>query len=176
MIGHFGTGKDTVAEYLKAKHGFHVVSIYQPLRILAEKLYKNPSRTQIYELGKSLSEAFGEDLFIWWCTKTLKLLGGRVAIKDARFVNEVVWLSRVAKLILLVECDPQVVHERLKLRGRPGDPADLETLKKMWGEEGELESVRNLGLKNLVKIENNQDLQTLYSRVDEALRGVGLIR
>lgn len=171
VIGHFGVGKDTVAEHLWRKHGFSVLSMYQPLRTLAQALYGEPSRTQIYGLGKTLSEAFGKDLFIWWCSKALRKLGGRVVVKDARFTNEIVWLSGIAKLVILVECEPSMVLERLKKRGRPGDPSDLEALKKMWENEGELESVKQLGLKNLLVVQNNEDLEALYRKVDGALEG-----
>lgn len=169
LIGHFGSGKDTVAEYLNLKHNFKVVSIYQPLRTLAQRLYGEPARTQLYELGKNLSEAFGRDLFIWWCSKTLEHEAGRVVVKDSRFTNEIVWLSGVAKVVILVECDPQVAFQRLSRRRRPGDPPSLEALRAMWQSEGELESVVELGLKNLVKVTNNEDLESLYRRVDRVL-------
>lgn len=159
-----------MAEHLRDKHGYNVLSMYEPLKKLARDLYGELTRGRVYELGKSLSEAFGKDLFIWWCEHSLRGFRGRIVVKDARFVNEVLWLSGVAKLIIYLESTPEVAFERVKRRGRPGDPADPAELKVMWADEGELESVRNLPIKNLVIVANNDDLDSLYGKVDDALR------
>jgi len=170
VVGHFATGKDTVAEYLKNKYGYAILSMYEPLKKLARGVYGEPTRSRIYELGKSLSAAFGRDLFIWWCEHSLRDFRGRIVVKDARFLNEVMWLSGVAKLIIYLESAPEVAFERVKLRGRPGDPADLTELKTMWKDEGELDSIRNLPIKNLIIVTNNGDLDSLYGKVDDSLR------
>jgi dephospho-CoA kinase len=170
ITGHFATGKDTVAEYLRDKHGYMVLSMYEPLKKLARDIYGEPTRSRVYELGKSLSEAFGRDLFIWWCEHSLRDFRGRIVVKDARFANEVLWLSGVAKLIIYLESTPEVAFERVKRRGRPGDPADLAELEVMWADEGEVDSIRDLPINNLVVVANNGDLDSLYGKVDDALR------
>ncbi|MEM0120058.1 MAG: hypothetical protein QW688_01265, partial [Thermoprotei archaeon] len=126
VTGHFSTGKDVVAEYLRSKYGYRVLSMYEPLRSVARKVYTNPTRSEIYALGKSLSEAFGEDLFIWWCDRSLKGFVGRTVVKDVRFVNECVWLSGIAKLIIYLESPPELAIEWVKRRGRLGDPRDVD--------------------------------------------------
>ncbi len=169
LIGHFGTGKDTVAQYLRVRHGYSVVSMYEPLKTLAEKLCFPQDRTTIYELGKSLSDAFGRDLFIWWCGSRLKGATGTVLVKDARFINEVVWLSRLARVVIYIASDPRDALQRIRLRARPGDPQTIEDLKAMWDREGELDQIGSLGLGNLVVVHNSGDLESLYRAVDAVL-------
>jgi dephospho-CoA kinase len=165
LIGHFGVGKDTASEYLKEKHNFEVVSIYQPLRKLALEIFGTQKRQELNKLGFALSSAFGNDIFIWWCSKQITQ-NKHYVIKDARFKNEIEWLSSVCDALIYLNAKPEVVFERIKIRGREGDPKTLEELKTLWEEEGEIESAKHLA--NFV-LDNNGEKQKLFCELDKIL-------
>jgi dephospho-CoA kinase len=161
LIGHFGTGKDTAAQYLSSKYGFTVYSIYEPIRVLAQDFFGRVDRKTLNLLGKRVSHAFGNDIFIRWCAD--KIVNGNTVVKDARYINEISWLSKVSDAVICLEADPELVLKRIKRRGREADPTSLDELKTLWSEEGDLNEVRSDGI---VKIDNSGGLEELYSKLE----------
>lgn|GEM_PF-1666299 len=169
LIGHAGTGKDTLASYLDTHHGFKVVSMYQPAR---EILFrgcgdKSEDRARLNSLGQVLSEMFGRDVFIRWCSNLIT--EEKIVIKDARYENEIEWLLRVCDMVIRLTAKPETVLERMLSRKRPGDPRTLEEVLEVWRKETEIDSP----LAGVITLENSGRLEELYDRMDTLLTGEG---
>ncbi len=160
-MGHAGCGKDSVAEYLSRKYNFRIVSFYEPLRNLAKDLFDREDRQTLRRLGRALSDAFGRDIFISYWSSNFP--HGNVVLKDARYRNELVWLSEVCELIIAVKCDPGVSAERIKRRAREGDPADEKELLSEWNQESDLDD----DYPRFHSVDNSADFQTTAKEVDK---------
>lgn len=128
---------------------------------MAQDFFGKADRKTLNLLGKKVSHAFGKDVFIKWCAD--KIVDGDTVVKDARYVNEINWLSQISDAVICLEADPELVFRRIKRRGREADPASLDELKALWSEEGELNEVHDT---RIVKMDNSGGLEELYSKLD----------
>lgn len=166
LIGHAGTGKDTLASYLGTRHGYKIISMYQPAR---EILFKgcgdaSEERTKLNTMGQLLSDLFGRDVFIKWCSN--HLTKGNIVIKDARYENELQWLLQACDVVIRLSAKPETVFERLLSRRRPGDPRTLRELTEIWAKESAIDNPPT----GVITLENSGGIGELYERMDEILK------
>jgi dephospho-CoA kinase len=138
LVGAMGAGKTHLANHLRDRHGYEVVSLAGPLKaeareILGREIDKGVDRQMLTKLGQ---ERRALDPYYWVkrLTDSLDPLGGPYVVDDVRFITEAETLRRFGFEVVLVDTPESVRIARVTERdGRfdPGwltDPSETEWL------------------------------------------------
>lgn len=175
VSGRNGAGKGEVVNYL-ADRSFYGLSLSDVIRDELEKQGVEPTRERMLEAGTSMRGAFGPGAL------ALGLLGRLLpdrnyAIDSIRHPAEVEALrdSGHGFHLVWVEAPVEVRFERMKARGRVGDPADLDAMRVLEGREAtnddsaaqQLDAVRQQA--DFI-VENDSDLPALHEKIRAVFR------
>lgn len=173
LMGKIGSGKDTVADYLVEKHGFDMVGFGDVTREIAKEKGVKPTRENLLQIQKEKVDKYGIDFFpkkIADMIRKRKL--EKVVVNGVRRPEDAKTLKREFGNdfhLVLVETDPKIRFERMKERGRIGDPEEYNHFESQENKEMEL-----FGLDKTFKmaektIENNGTLEELYEETDRLI-------
>jgi len=169
ILGNKGHGKDTISDHLVSKYQFHKKAFGNPLKEICQTLF-GFSHDQLYGNRKEITDKYwgitprkamqfvGTDLFrnkmnelipgishnFWLeCMRRQSGKYDRLVISDVRFQNEVDFIHEMNGIVIKVE------------RGN-------KEIKDNHTSESEIRQIVNYDF----YVENNSDLHTLYSKVD----------
>lgn len=174
IIGLTGTicaGKGEIVKYLKSK-GFEYFVYSDILREEAEKRGIEPTRENLQKLGSSMKIEYGNGVL---SRKILEKIKTNKAVVDGvRTPSEVRELRKAGNFFLIgVNAPQRLRYERLRKRGREGDPTDFRRFKRADNLEnrGKTEGQQiNKCLKMAdFLIINNGSLDDLKKKVDKVL-------
>ena len=174
VSGPYGAGKGEVVEYLRAR-SFYPLSLSDVLRDELAARGETETRERMIATGNELRARNGPGALAE--TLCAKLLPDRNYVIDSiRHPAEVAALraqGRGFKLIW-VDADPALRIERLRSRGRPGDPASLDKLLEQEGRErgGQGESAQQLDAVAALadfRVRNEGSLPALHAAVQKVL-------
>ena len=174
VSGLNGAGKGEVVSYLEAR-SFYGYSLSDVIRDDLRERGVEESREQMIETGNAIRNALGPGGLALRLAD--RLLPDRNYVVDSvRHPEEVAVLrARTSRFKLIwVAADEAVRLERIRKRGRSGDPASREELRRLEGLElgsddpsaQQLLAVRDLAD---VTLENNGTLEELHASIQEAL-------
>lgn len=173
LTGENCSGKGTFAEYLVTK-GFHFLSLSDVIReeLVAEG--KEITRESLIEKGNELRRKFGPSVLAK--KALLKVKGDANCVIDSiRNPAEVEELKKRRGFFLVhVTAKPEVRFERMKQRGREGDPKTLEAFMRIEAAEAkstdatQQQLIATAGLADR-KVSNDSDLQEFYEKIDVLL-------
>ncbi len=176
LIGKIASGKDTVSKYIKEKHGFEEIVLGDIVREIAKERGLSLDRESLLNLQKELTRKYGEDYIIKLAVKRIKekMKEGKkdFVVNGLRREMDVKVLKDSFKDVVIVEvyCDDKIRFERIKNRGREGDPKTFSEFVKQDEEEE-----RSFNISKVIKkyadyrITNNSTLQELYEEVDKLI-------
>ena len=138
LCGHAYSGKSSIAQVLRNKYGFTILSFAEPIKqsnLIFDKLNlpKEPkaSRRKVYQaLGSWARNSLGKDIFIKKLEPKLGLYD-KIVIDDLRFKNEYRFLKENGFFIVKVETPWIILCERAGKEGE--NPVEL------FSDESELE-------------------------------------
>jgi dephospho-CoA kinase len=165
LIGRAGSGKDTVADYLIEKYGFHRYSFAEKLKEVALDLFpvqfKKDRRNLLQQLGAKLRE-INEDV---WVNYLLHTMPGNsitnIVITDCRYENEYDICTKDGFIAVKVNCDDRVRAERLYQRdGRRMTPAEQAHISE------------RLNVPCDYHLNNNFAIESLYLQIDKMVQEV----
>jgi dCMP deaminase len=173
LSGENCAGKGTVAEYLKKK-SFYYLSLSDIIREELKEEGKEITRTNLIDKGNELRNEFGPGVL---ATKTAAKVekDKNYVIDSIRNPAEAKELKKIPGFVLFyVTASPDTRFDRMKSRDREEDPKTLEAfqkIEKIEAGQGDKTKQDLLGTIQLADktIENNSDLNELYSRIDKAL-------
>ena len=135
VTGPNAAGKGEVTGYL-AQQGFRVLSLSDILRETLRREGVSETRERMIEVGARLREEHGPGVL---AIQTLEKLGPDhdYAIDSIRHPGEVETLAGGTRRFVLVwvDADPRVRFERLRARGRSGDPTRFEVFQELESRE-----------------------------------------
>jgi dephospho-CoA kinase len=173
LCGFAGSGKGTVAEFLRSKGCSH----YSIKEIIAEELRNRGmevNRENLIMMANSLRSQHGPDVLVQRVIKQLPQDGNAV-IESLRNPEEVSALRANGNFILIaVDAPIQSRLQRLVGRSRPGDPLTLDDLRRLDGQEEADSSRSGIRIKECISmadfiIVNDGNLARLQTRIDEIL-------
>ncbi|MEK9727541.1 MAG: AAA family ATPase [Candidatus Margulisiibacteriota bacterium] len=171
IVGRNGSGKSSVCDYLKSK-GFNVVSLSDVVRYHAKKRGLNDDRITLTQLANELKTERGLDYFAQASIAHAKHFKD-VVFDSIRHPSEVELFQQHQITLLGVDADLKDCYDRIKMRGKGTDFVTFEEFKaqddyEMSGQSHGQCISDCLELCN-VRITNDQDMKTLFHRVDDVL-------
>jgi dCMP deaminase len=173
LTGENCAGKGTVAEYLRKK-GFYVLSLSDIIREELSNEGKEITREALIKKGNALREEFGPAILAK--KALLKVENDKNYVIDSiRNGAEVDELKKRQDFFLFYITAPaEIRFQRMKARGREGDPTTFEAFLHLEEKERKSEKATHQSLEDAIakadkKIINDADLQRLYDQVDKAL-------
>lgn len=176
LTGKRGSGKDTVAEYLHDKCGFHVLTYTDDvLGPLLKKQGKEVERNNLIDLALKLREEQGKDIL----TKMIAEKVGKEglwAISGVRYPEEDEYFRKFFGenyRLVNVSCDAEKRYERVVKRGTKGEGGmTLEQFKDIENRETEKVINETVELADF-SIENNGSLEELRESIGNIAEKIG---
>jgi dephospho-CoA kinase len=177
ITGKRGCGKDTMAEYLRLKYGFRVLTYTNDvLSPLLSRMGKEITRENLISLALDLRARNGKHVLTEMiCDKIERR--GFWAISGVRYPEEVEYFKeRLGGSFMLVkiDCSAENRHERVVLRGTKGE-GRMTMEQFLEVEERETEKVINETIKLAnFSLDNDGKLGEFYRRIDDLARKLGV--
>jgi len=176
LVGETGSGKDTVAAYLRDTYGAELTRFSDPIKKSLRLFFDNPSKADQAWLYLAFKERFGEDVLhkalarhIAQSTSDLIVVNGLRMPVDETFVHNI-----PGSIIIYVTADQKLRWERTTARYEKSD--DNQTLEAFKHFEETTETERHvpaIGARADVTIHNDSTLEDLLSAVDAVMREHG---
>lgn len=174
LVADISAGKDTAARYLAEKHGFERHTLSDILRAEARVRKLTPTRENLVKIVKELRKKEGIHALIRRAIKKSKK--DKIVIVGIREKEEIDYLKEKfpGKVkILRLTADPKIRFERIKTRGRTGDPKTFKEFLAQEKREWEEFDFKTLFKMADYKIVNDGTVEELYRELDKALKKLG---
>lgn len=172
VMGRIGAGKDALAEYLKRK-GFKQIAFRDAVVEEADKRGLSHTRENLQDVQRECRQRYGEDYFPKKIIEQVEksrakriVITGLRTSTDARTLKEH-FGKRVT--LVLVDAKPEIRFERMKKRGRLGDPKTFEEFLDQERRENEHFDSENAFTYADVMIDNSGTLEELHTRINRLL-------
>lgn len=173
LTGPIGTGKDAVSDYLEEKHDFDTFSCGDAIRQIAQEEGLEPNRENLQMLGKKHRKKEGEGFLGKKAAEMAReSASDRVAVNGIRNPEEVEELKKElgnSFTLAYVHAEKGTRFERLKSRGRSGDPETFEEFEKQDRSEIEKFSMEETFSRADEELKNEGSFEELHDRIDQLL-------
>lgn len=171
LTGRIGSGKGTVAAYIKKKYKAQQFVYSDILGDLLKRMHVPITRSNLQKLGKSLREDFGKDVLVEAMKGDLKEAKAEMRLIDGvRYVNEVEMLRTFPhNRLIFVDVPLEVRYARAKARAEKGEQKlSLDEFKEreVAATEKELDKVRAMA--DFV-IDNSGSIEQLHKQIDDLM-------
>ena len=172
LSGTFGSGKDTVADYLINQKKFQHISLSDLIREEAKKRGLGIDRDSLRNLGNILASEIGEDALARMAIKRKK--SANLVISSIRKPKEVDYLKSLTNFILIfVDAPIKLRFNRMSKRKRVGEESmtfdelkEKENLEMSGKSSQRLDYCKKMADKVIL---NTGTLENLYKKVDVVL-------
>jgi dephospho-CoA kinase len=173
LAGTIGSGKGTVAEYLKRKYGAEQFVYSHILSDILKRLHVDVSRENLQKLGKSLRDALGKEVLVNAMKGDLKEAKSELRLIDGiRYVNEAQMLKTFPhNKLIFIDAPEEVRYERVKRRAEKSDEGQmsLQEFKKRQKAATERELVDVREMADFV-IQNTGTISDLHKKIDALMK------
>lgn len=171
LVGESGSGKDTVADYLRDKHGAKLYRFADPLREALELYLDHISREDLQWLAMRFKERFGKEILARGMRKKIEKNGSNlIVINGVRFLEDAEFVKSLPSgYVLYITLDSKSRWERIYNRGEKSDDAvSYEKFLEMEQAPTEVQ-VPEIGKNADFRVENTGTKEELLAKVDEIL-------
>lgn len=177
LTGKRGCGKDTMAEYLKAKYGFHILTYTNDvLSPLLKEMGKEVTRENLIDLALDLRAKSGKHILTRMISDKIEK-EGFWAISGVRYPEEVGYFRERfgdAFGLVYIACETKKRYERIVKRGTKGE-GGMTFARFMEIEEKETEKVIGETVKLAdFSINNDGTKAEFEKRIDVLAKKIGL--
>lgn len=174
LVGATGSGKDTVAKYLKEKYGVQLMRFADPLKETLSIYFDEFSKEDQQWLAEQFINRFGPDILPRALRKRIDNGEGVLAVNGIRLWEDFHFIkSYTNSYIIYIKLDQKTRFERIKSRGEKTDDNTLTFEQFQESENVSTEKdVPEIGEKADFIIENNEDLDHLLFEVDKVMEKI----
>lgn len=173
IVGLIGAGKDTAADHIAEKYGYHIISFRDLVKEVTEKEGLEPTRENLQMTGKKYREEYGKEYFSRLAVEKAKSIEKSI-LKEMRTKEDVELPKKVfgkSMVVINIEAEKTLRFERLRKRARLGDPRTMEAFEAQERREQELGYTKAIDFADIT-IQNNSTFDDLYKRIDEAMKSI----
>lgn len=122
LVGETGSGKDTVAHYLKTRYNAHLLRFADPIKETLSLYFERFSKDDQQWLAMLLKERFGKDILGKALRPHIDAAEGLVSINGLRFPEDLDFVKTFSPSFVLYVTAPQKLRwERAHKRGEKSD-------------------------------------------------------
>lgn len=166
VTGLIGSGKDTVARYIAKKYGFSVISMGDIVRKIVRELGLPMNRENQQHVGYKYKERITEEML-----KEVRKHGKVIMVGIRKWADYNEPKKEFGKnfYLIVVRADKEKRFERLKKRGRDGDPKTFSEFLKQEKREKEFFDFNRIFPKADFVIENSKGFGELYREIGSVM-------
>lgn len=175
ITGPMASGKGTVADYLKEKHGAVIYKFSTPLRNVLDRLYLEQSRQNMQDISTVLRKQFGEDLLAKIISHDVEKDDSKLIVVDGiRRLTDIKYLNELPEFHLIsITADQKLRWERITQRGENPDDANKTFEEFQQNEQAEAErQIAEVVATAKLELDNNNGYENLYQQIENILKKI----
>lgn len=174
LVGETGSGKDTVAHYLKRRYDVQLLRFSLPLKKTLNLFFNKSSKKDQAWLYGAFKERFGEDVLHQGVSRYVEQHDGIMCINGVRMMKDLEFVrSFDNSYIMYVTAEQQLRWERAVGRGEKSD--DRQSFEEFKEFEAITETEKNvptIGAEADFRISNDKGMDDLLWQVDDAMKRI----
>ncbi len=118
LVGEMGTGKSTLTEYIKTKHGAVSFRFSDMLSDIARRLYLEQSRPNLQMISSMIRETIGQDIMSKVIMRDAAEANAPIVITEGvRRPTDITYLKKLPNFYLIgITADERTRYERVLMR------------------------------------------------------------
>ncbi|MEN8252131.1 MAG: AAA family ATPase [Patescibacteria group bacterium] len=174
LVGETGSGKDTVAHYLKRRYDVDLLRFGKPLKKALDLFFEKSSKEDQAWLYESFKERFGEDVLHKGVLRYVQQHNGIMCVNGMRMMMDLEFIrSFENNYIMYVTADQELRWKRVTSRGeKSDDDQDLERFQKFETESKTEKAIPKIGEDADFVIKNDTSMDDLLWQVDDAMKDI----
>jgi len=174
LVGETGSGKDTVAHYLKRRYDVQLLRFSLPLKKTLDLFFNKSSKKDQSWLYSVFKERFGEDVLHQGVRRYVEQHDGLMCVNGMRMMKDLDFIrSFKNNYVMYVTADQELRWKRVVGRGEKSD--DKQSLEDFQKFESTAETEKNIpaiGAKADFVIKNDGTMDDLLWQVDDAMKEI----
>ena len=174
LVGETGSGKDTVAHYLKRRYDVQLLRFSLPLKKTLDLFFNKSSKKDQAWLYSTFKERFGEDVLHRGVQRYVEQHDGLMCVNGMRMMKDFDFIKSFENsYIIYVTADQKLRWKRITSRGEKSD--DQQNLEEFKNFEADTETEKNIpviGAQADFTIKNDGTMDDLLWQVDDAMKEI----
>ncbi len=174
LVGETGSGKDTVAHYLKRRYDVQLLRFSLPLKKTLNLFFNKSSKKDQAWLYGTFKKRFGEDVLHQGVRRYVEQHDGLMCVNGMRMMKDVDFIKSFENsYIIYVTAAQELRWKRVTSRGEKSD--DRQSLEDFKDFEENTETEKNIptiGAKADFVVKNDGTMDDLLWQVDDAMKEI----
>ena len=174
LVGETGSGKDTVAHYLKRRYEVRLLRFSQPLKKALKLFFDKPSKADQSWLYQVFKKRFGEDILHRGIRRFVNQNVGIMCINGVRMPKDAELVKSFEdNYMVYVTADQKMRWERTLSRGeKEDDNQSLEDFQKFEATAETEKAIPEIGKQADFTIKNEGTMDDLLWQVDDVMKEI----
>lgn len=174
LVGETGSGKDTVAHYLKRRYDVDLLRFSRPLKKTLDLFFDKSSKEDQAWLYDVFKERFGEDVLHRGVVQYVAHHNGIMAINGMRMMMDLEFIrSFENSYIMYITADQKLRWQRVTSRGeKSDDDQTFEEFKKFESSSDTEKAIPKIGKDADFVVKNEGSMDDLLWQVDDAMKEI----
>lgn len=174
IVGLIGSGKDEAANYIAERYSYRIINMSDIFREILRSEGIEPTRKNLQEERVKRGMRFLAQEVVKRIKNMAKKGVEKIVITSVRRPEdyEIVKKAFGDYKLIQIFADKEKRFERMKKRGRPGDPKTLEEFEKQENKDKEIFEFEKTFKYADYKIDNNGTKEDLRNKIDELMKRI----
>ncbi len=174
LVGETGSGKDTVAHYLKRRYDVDLLRFGMPLKKTLDLFFDKSSKEDQAWLYTMFKDRFGEDVLHKGVLRYVQQNNGIMCVNGMRMMMDLEFIrSFENSYIMYVTADQKMRWKRVTSRGeKSDDDQTFDEFKKFEAESETEKAIPAIGKDADFTVKNDSSMDDLLWQVDDAMKNI----
>jgi len=174
LVGETGSGKDTVAHYLKRRYNVDMLRFSRPLKKALDLFFEKSSKEDQSWLYTVFKDRFGEDVLHKGVLRYVQQHSGIMCVNGMRMMMDLDFIrSFETNYIIYVTANQELRWKRVTSRGEKSDDnQSFEDFKKFEAEAETEKAIPVIGKQADFVIKNETSMDELLWQVDDVMKEI----
>jgi len=174
LVGETGSGKDTVAHYLKRRYDVQLLRFSLPLKKTLNLFFNKSSKKDQAWLYSTFKKRFGEDVLHQGVRRYVEQHDGLMCVNGMRMMKDFDFIKSFENsYIIYVTADQELRWKRVTTRGEKSDDRQsLDDFKEFEANTATEKGIPEIGAQADFTIKNDGTMDDLLWQVDDAMKEI----